>query len=236
MRTVFAVWANLANEGSVTTWAAWHRRHHANSDRENDSHTPYRYGSGWWNRLKGFWWAHVGWLLDTRQDPAHGRWVPDLLADPVVRRVDRLLPVWITTTFAIPTLIGYGVGGAAGAWQGFLWGGCVRNFVLWNVTWSINSVCHVFGRQPYRSRDRSGNVWWLALPTFGESWHNNHHAFPRSARNGLAWWQIDPSWYVICAFRALRLVQNPRVPNAGAQEARRVNPAPSASDDKADAL
>jgi stearoyl-CoA desaturase (delta-9 desaturase) len=221
VRTAFAVLAHLSVQGSVTNWVAWHRRHHAYSDQEGDVHSPHRYGPGFWSKLKGFWWSHVGWMLYV-DDPEPERWVPDLLRDPVVQRVDRWIVLWMVLTFVVPALCGLLIGGTVDAGlKALLWGGPVRHFVMWNITWSINSVTHLFGQRPFVSRDRSGNVAWLALPSLGESWHNNHHAFPNTARNSLAWWQVDLSWYVLRGLRALGLVHDLREPTPAAQAVKR---------------
>jgi stearoyl-CoA desaturase (delta-9 desaturase) len=160
-------------------------------------------------------------LQEERSDP--NEWTPDLVADPAIRRVDRAFS-WLTVaTFLLPPAIGFAVTGTlAGAWSAFLWGSLVRVFLLHHVTWSINSICHFYGKEAYRARDESRNVWPMAPISFGESWHNNHHAFPWSARLGLRPWQMDMGWYAIAALRSLGLVREVKVPTREQREARRI--------------
>jgi len=221
MRAIFALLAHLSVQGTIAAWVAWHRQHHRHSDTDGDVHSPHCFGPGFWNRLRGLGWAHLGWLLA----PAHLQpdLAQDMLHDPIVRRLDRLMPLWVALSYTLPGIVGYLVVGTYdAAVSAFLWGGPVRHFVMLNTTWAINSIAHTFGKRPFASPDRSTNVGWLALLNFGEGWHNNHHAFPRSARHGLAWWQIDLSWYVLRGLQALRLVRDVRVPSAEVQAARRV--------------
>jgi stearoyl-CoA desaturase (Delta-9 desaturase) len=201
LRGVFAALGSAAIEGPVISWVADHRKHHACSDQEGDPHSPHvGHGSGWKGALKGFVHAHVGWIFIHTQRGSKKRFAPDLLRDPVVSFVDRTFLIWAVLGFLASFALGYAIGGdiAAGL-TGLLWGGAVRVFVLHHVTYSINSLCHMFGRQPFETKDESRNLAWLALPTMGEAWHNNHHAFPTSARHGLGRWQPDPSAMVIWA-------------------------------------
>jgi stearoyl-CoA desaturase (delta-9 desaturase) len=183
----------------VISWVADHRKHHAFSDREGDPHSPHvDHGVGWRGALRGLLHAHVGWLFRHQQRGARARYAPDLLADPVIRFVDRTFVVWALAGLAAAFGLGVAIGGSlAAGLTGLLWGGGVRLFVLHHATYSINSICHVFGRRSFDTADESRNVSWLALLTFGEAWHNNHHAFPTSARHGLARRQIDLSAMVI---------------------------------------
>src|SRR3954453_1608574 len=207
VRGVLAVLGSAAIEGPVISWVADHRKHHAYSDRLGDPHSPHvDHGVGWAGALRGLAHAHVGWLFRHDQRGARARYAPDLLRDPVIRFVDRTFFVWaiggLAFAFGLGGAIGGGGGGAIGGTVGagltaLLWGGGVRMFVLHHVTYSINSICHVFGRRAYATKDESRNVSWLALFSFGESWHNNHHAFPTSARHGLGRWQLDVSALVI---------------------------------------
>jgi stearoyl-CoA desaturase (delta-9 desaturase) len=208
LRGVLAALGSAAIEGPVISWVADHRKHHACSDREGDPHSPHvGHGGGWRGALKGFYHAHMGWLFIHTQRGSKERFAPDLLADPVVRFVDRTFLVWAVLGLAVSFGLGVAIGGDVGAGlTGLLWGGAVRIFVLHHFTYSINSMCHVFGRQPFDTRDESRNLALLALPTLGEAWHNNHHAFPTSAVHGLRRWQIDPSAAVIWGLEKLGLV------------------------------
>jgi stearoyl-CoA desaturase (delta-9 desaturase) len=193
VRAVFAILGSAAIEGPAISWVADHRKHHAFSDRPGDPHSPHvDHGVGWSGALRGLVHAHVGWLFRHDQRGARARYAPDLLADPVIRFVDRTFVLWVLAGFALPFGLGVAIGVTA-----LLWGGAVRILVLHHVTYSINSICHVFGRRRFSTKDESRNVFWLALPSFGEAWHNNHHAFPTSATHGLGRWQLDPSALVI---------------------------------------
>ena len=199
VRATLAILGSVAIEGPVISWVADHRKHHAFSDRPGDPHSPHvDHGSGWRGELRGFVHAHIGWIFVHDQRGARDRYAPDLLADPVVRFVDRTFIVWALGGMVAAFALGAAIGGSlAAGLTGLLWGGLVRLFVLHHMTYSINSICHVFGRRRFTTTDESRNVFWLSLPTFGEAWHNNHHAFPTSARHGLRRWEIDPSAAVI---------------------------------------
>ena len=199
MRGVLAVLGSAAIEGPIISWVADHRKHHACSDKQGDPHSPHvGHGEGWKGALKGFIHAHVGWIFIHTQRGNKKRFASDLIRDPVVSYVDRTFFVWAVLGIVIAFPLGFAIGGGLGAGlTALLWGGAVRVFVLHHVTYSINSLCHIFGRQPFDTTDESRNLAWLALPTFGEAWHNNHHAFPTSAHHGLERWQIDPSGLVI---------------------------------------
>jgi stearoyl-CoA desaturase (delta-9 desaturase) len=187
VRAALAILGSAAIEGPVISWVADHRKHHAFADLPGDPHSPHvDHGVGLGGAMRGLLHAHVGWLFRHDQRGARRRYAPDLLADPVVRFVDRTFPVWALGGLALAFGLGFAIGGSIEAGlTGLLWGGGVRLFVLHHVTYSINSICHVFGRRRFATTDESRNVFWLALPTFGEAWHNNHHAFPTSARHGL---------------------------------------------------
>ncbi len=223
VRVALAVAGSMAVEGSVISWCATHRRHHAFADRYGDPHSPHlAKDAGVKGVLVGLWHAHIGWMLkEERSDP--NEWTPDLVADPAIRRVDGAFS-WLTlVTFLLPPVIGFAVTGTfGGAWSAFVWGSLVRIFLLHHVTWSINSICHFYGKEAYRARDESRNVWPMATISFGESWHNNHHAFPWSARLGLRPWQIDLGWYAIAALRSLRLIRDVKVPTREQREGRRI--------------
>jgi stearoyl-CoA desaturase (delta-9 desaturase) len=224
VRTAWMMLGALSVEGSPLVWCAVHRRHHELSDQPGDPHSPHLHGGSWWQVLRGLWYAHVGWLFTgywSRPDLA--RYVPDLLAERPLVIVDRLYFLWVAASLAIPTLLGLVIGGGVrGALLGFVWGGLVRVFITHHITWSINSICHVFGSREFNVDDHSRNNWlcgWLGL---GEGWHNNHHAFPTSARHGLRWWQLDVSWIVIRTMQALGLAWNVRLPSAKGMEAKRL--------------
>jgi stearoyl-CoA desaturase (Delta-9 desaturase) len=195
LRGVFAVLGSAAIEGPAIEWVATHRKHHAFSDEEGDPHSPHvGYGSGFVGAFKGLFYAHVGWVLRDVEVADESRYAKDLLDDPVVRFVDRTFLLWVAVGLAIPFGVGVALSSSlAGGLTALLWGGGVRIFVGHQVTFCINSLCHFFGRRPFATGDESRNLAWLALPTFGESWHNNHHAFPTSARHGLGRGEVDIS-------------------------------------------
>jgi stearoyl-CoA desaturase (Delta-9 desaturase) len=206
-RAVIGALGSAAIEGPVISWVADHRKHHAFSDKEGDPHSPHvGHGEGVWAQFKGFLHAHVGWLFIHTQRGNKNRFAPDLLKDPVVRFIDRTFLLWAAAGLAIPFGLGVAIGGTVLAGlSGMLWGGAVRIFVLHHVTYSINSLCHMFGKRDFETTDESRNLAWLALPTLGEAWHNSHHAFPTSAVHGLKATQLDPSAAVIWALEKLGL-------------------------------
>ena len=206
-RYALAALGSMAIEGQLLAWAANHRKHHAFTDEEGDPHSPHLgHGGGWRGAVRGLWYAHIGWMLEDPERAQPERYARDLLADPGLRRIDKLFPLFALVSAAIPFALGYLLGGTlVAALSALLWGGLVRVFFVHHITWSINSVCHFFGRRRYDIDDESRNVFWLALPTMGESWHHNHHAFPRSARQGLRWWEIDISSMVITGLERLGL-------------------------------
>jgi stearoyl-CoA desaturase (delta-9 desaturase) len=212
MRIIFAVLGSAAVEGPVISWVADHRKHHAFSDREGDPHSPHvGHGGGWRGTLRGLVHAHLGWLFVHDQRGKRSRYAPDLLADPAVRFIDRTFIVWVIAGMVVPFGLGYALGGTlTAALSGLLWGGAVRLLVLHHVTFSINSLCHYFGRRRFATDDESRNLAWLALPSMGEAWHNNHHAFPTSAEHGMRVWEIDPSALVIRALEATGLAWDVR--------------------------
>jgi stearoyl-CoA desaturase (delta-9 desaturase) len=196
VKFVLLVLGSMAFEGAPLQWAATHLKHHALSDREGDPHSP----------VEGFFHAHVGWIFaETEADPK--RYCRNLVEDPIVAFVSRTWIVWSLLALVVPFAIG--------GWSGLLWGGLVRIFLTHHVTWSVNSICHTFGKRPYTTRDQSRNEWVVGLLAFGEGWHNNHHAFPRSAFHGLRWWQFDLSGYLIWTLERFGL----------AREVYRVSPA-----------
>ncbi|MBO0730072.1 MAG: acyl-CoA desaturase [Acidimicrobiaceae bacterium] len=227
LRVLLAVAGSMAIQGPVVRWVADHRKHHRFSDREGDPHSPWRYGTSFRALSKGFFWAHIGWLFDVEQT-SQTRFAPDLVADRAIWRVSRTFAVWVAMSMLLPPLIG---GLWTMSWQGaltaFFWGSLVRVALLHHVTFATNSVCHMTGRRPYKTRDRSRNVWWLALPSMGEAWHNFHHAEPTSARHGVRRFEIDTSALVIRVMERLRWVQDVRWPDAGIIQRRLVEALPA---------
>ncbi|HEY7831671.1 MAG TPA: acyl-CoA desaturase [Solirubrobacteraceae bacterium] len=200
LRYTLAVLGSAALQGSVIDWVADHRKHHTFTDEEGDPHSPHtEHGSGVSGMLHGLWHAHVGWLFSVHGQASSRRFARDLVEDPTMRRINRSFP-WIALgSLALPALLGFVLSG--GSWlaalTAYIWAGLVRIFLVHHVTWSINSICHFFGSRRFPIEDKSTNVFWLALPSLGEAWHHNHHAFPRSAFHGLRWYELDPSGWLI---------------------------------------
>jgi stearoyl-CoA desaturase (delta-9 desaturase) len=209
-RATLAILGSAAIEGPVTSWVADHRKHHACSDREGDPHSPHvGHGEDWRAAFKGFFHAHVGWLFIHTERGSKERFAPDLLKDPVISFVNRTFFVWAIAGLLLPFFLGWVWGGTIdAALTALLWGGVVRMFVLHHVTYSVNSLCHMFGGRPYETKDHSRNFAPVAMLSFGEGWHNNHHAFPTSARHGLRWWQLDPSAIVISGLEKVGLAHD----------------------------
>jgi stearoyl-CoA desaturase (Delta-9 desaturase) len=206
----FAAAGSMAVQGPVIDWVADHRKHHAHADEEGDPHSPHvDFEDGWRGALRGLFHAHMGWLFVTQGQARRRKHAPDLVEDRGMRILSRSFLWLVLLGLAIPFLVGLALDQTlAGALSALLWGGLVRIFLQHHVTWSINSVCHFFGRRRFDIEDQSTNVFWLALLSFGESWHHNHHAFPRSARHGLRWWEIDISALLIGALERLGLAWN----------------------------
>jgi stearoyl-CoA desaturase (delta-9 desaturase) len=221
LRIVLAVAGSLAIEGPLDRWVADHRKHHAFSDKEGDPHSPWRYGDSVPALMKGLFYAHMGWLFDVEQT-SRRKYAPDLLDDPSMQRVSRAFPLMVLTSVYLPALLG---GLLTWSWWGALtalfWAGLVRIALVHHITWSINSICHVMGNHPFKSRDRSGNVWWLAIPSLGESWHNLHHADPTCARHGVKRGQIDISARLIRWLEQAGWAYDVRWPKADRLESRR---------------
>lgn len=218
---ILAMLGSMAVEGRLLGWVSDHRRHHQHSDREGDPHSPHIHGDTPLGVIRGMFHAHVGWLFVSRPDN-RDRYIKDLASDPVLRFVDRTFPIWVLLGLAIPALIGGLVTMSwTGALLGFVWGGLVRVFLVHHVTWSINSVCHIWGTQPFKSHDHSRNNAILGVLGFGEGWHNNHHAFPTSARHGLRWWELDVSYLVIKAMSLVGLSRNIKTPSVERIESKR---------------
>jgi stearoyl-CoA desaturase (delta-9 desaturase) len=221
LRIALAVAGSLAIEGPVVRWVADHRKHHKYSDQEGDPHSPWRYGESVPALMKGLYHAHMGWLFDVEQT-SQKQYAPDLLHDRDVVRVSRAFPALVLVSLLLPAVVG---GLWSWSWQGaltaFFWGSLVRVALLHHVTWSINSICHAMGERPFKSRDRSGNVWWLAILSMGESWHNLHHADPTSARHGVLRGQIDSSARLIWIFERFGWARDVRWPKADRLAAKR---------------
>jgi stearoyl-CoA desaturase (delta-9 desaturase) len=217
-----AIAGSMAIEGPVIQWVADHRKHHKFSDRDGDPHSPWRYGNSVPALVKGLVYAHIGWLFDPEQTPPR-RYAPDLLKDRDIVRISRQFPMWTAVSLLIPPIAG---GLWTMSWHGaltaFFWASLVRVAMLHHVTWSINSICHTVGNRPFNSRDKSGNVWWLAIPSMGESWHNLHHADPTCARHGVLRGQIDTSARIIWAFEKLGWIYDVRWPVKERLDAKRV--------------
>jgi stearoyl-CoA desaturase (delta-9 desaturase) len=199
VRYAFAVLGQCAVEGNVVSWVANHRKHHQFSDQNGDPHSPHAgYGEGVVEAIKGLWHAHTGWLFDDDASAERSRYAKDLVEDKGLKVIAGLFVPIVLLSLAIPGLVGWvWIGGRYGFLAGLVWGGAVRILLLHHVTWSINSICHYWGRKRFSSPDESRNVWWLSWLSFGESWHNNHHAFPSSAFHGLRGLEVDPGGWVI---------------------------------------
>jgi stearoyl-CoA desaturase (delta-9 desaturase) len=195
VRAGFAALGSAAAEGPVIDWVATHRKHHQFSDVEGDPHSPHLdHGTGWRGAVGGLAHAHLGWVFSDMEVADERRYAKDLLADPLIRFVDKTFVLWVILGLAAAFGLGVALTGTVvGGLTALLWGGAARIFFLHHATFSINSLCHFFGRRDYDTGDQSRNLAWLAIPTWGEAWHNNHHAFPTSYRHGLRRWQIDPS-------------------------------------------
>ncbi len=218
VRFILAALGSMAVQGPVIEWAGTHRRHHQHSDGEGDPHSPNVHGDGTWRTgiratLAGVYHAHMGWLF-AGHPKGLGRYTKDLRADPVLRAVNRQFPLWVLAGLLLPALVGGLVTlSFTGALLGLLWGGLVRIFVVHHVTWSVNSVCHLWGTSPFRAHDHSRNNAVVGILAFGEGWHNNHHAFPTSARHGLRWWELDLSYLLIRTLGVLGLARRIRTPS-----------------------
>jgi stearoyl-CoA desaturase (Delta-9 desaturase) len=205
-----AVLGQMALQGPVVDWVADHRKHHTFTDEEGDPHSPHvGHGDGVAGVLRGLWHAHMGWLFLNQGQAKRSRYARDLLDDPTLRRISLAFGPIAIASLALPGLAGLAMhGGIEGFGRGVLWGGLVRIALLHQSTWSVNSLCHFLGKRRFDVEDRSTNVAWLALPTFGEAYHHNHHAFPRSFRHGLRWWELDPTAWVIVALERLGLARD----------------------------
>ena len=223
LRALFAILGSMAVEGSVTEWVATHRKHHNFSDEPGDPHSPHAdQGPGWRGAVRGLVHAHVGWMFRGKDMANPRRYATDLLADRDLRFIGRTFPLWVAAGLALPFGLGVALTGTlVGGLTGLLWGGAVRIFLLHHATFSINSLCHFFGRAPFGTGDESRNLAWLAPITFGEAWHNNHHAFPTSARHGLGRRQVDPGAWLIAALERCHLAWDVVKITAEQQQAKR---------------
>jgi stearoyl-CoA desaturase (delta-9 desaturase) len=213
IKCIFAILGSMAIQGSLFDWVAMHRRHHQFSDTENDPHSPHNHGSGFWGVLKGAWHAHMGWFF-TPEAPNMKRYIKDLQNNRALRAINALFPLWIVLTLLLPALLGGLVTVSwRGAITGLVWGGLVRLFLVHHVTWSVNSACHLWGRRPYPSKDLSRNNFIFGILAMGEGWHNTHHAYPRSARHGLKWWELDGSYGIIRLLSLFGLAWDIRLPD-----------------------
>ena len=214
VKFVLAVLGSMAVEGPLLKWVAMHRRHHQHSDGADDPHSPHHHGEGLRGLLAGAWHAHVGWLFDP--DPENlARYVGDLQSDTLLRRISGTWTLWSAFGLLLPAVLGGLITWSwTGVLLGFIWGGLTRVFLVHHLTWSINSVCHLWGTRPFRNHDESRNNPIFGVIGLGEGWHNNHHAFPTSARHGLRWWQIDVSYYLIRLLGLTGLAWNIRLPAA----------------------
>jgi len=222
LKIALGIAGSLSLEMSVVDWVAAHRKHHKFSDKEGDPHSPWRFGPGFKSMCKGLLYAHVGWLFEAERTN-RAKYAPDLLKDPDIMKLHRWFPTIAVTSLVLPPILG---GLITWSWHGavtaFFWGTLIRMGLLHHVTWSINSICHVFGEEVFESRDKSRNVWWLAIPSFGESWHNLHHSDPTCARHGALKGQIDISARLIRWFEKAGWAYDVRWPNPERLAAKRI--------------
>jgi stearoyl-CoA desaturase (delta-9 desaturase) len=219
---MLAVMGSMAVEGPILRWVATHRRHHQHSDQDCDPHSPHLHGAGLWNMIRGMLHSHVGWLFKPDIEGL-SQYVGDLRKDKLVVWMSDHFTYWVVLGLLIPAVLG---GLLTMSWTGvllgFLWGGPVRVFLVHHMTWSINSVCHIWGAQPFNTHDHSRNNAIIGPVSLGEGWHNNHHAFPNSARHGLQWWQLDPSYMIIWTMSKIGLAHAVRIPTKERISARRM--------------
>ncbi|MEM9941532.1 MAG: acyl-CoA desaturase [Planctomycetota bacterium] len=232
IRFFWAAMGALSVEGSPIDWCMVHRKHHRFSDHHGDPHSPHLHEGGFWETMKGFWHAHTGWLFNaTWSKSERAKYVPDLKDEPMLVWIDNHYNWWVVGTLIIPAVIGAGFGLiqelswaslGMGTFLGFVWGGLARVCLSHHMTWSINSICHIFGSQDYKSADDSRNNLFFGIFSHGEGWHNNHHAFPSSARHGLKWWQFDLSWVIIRTLEICGLAWNVKLPSKSQLERKAV--------------
>lgn len=215
IRYFFAVCGMLSIEMSLFDWVAHHREHHNHSDKEGDPHSPHHHGHGWWGMVKGFLHAHMFWFFK-ESIPNLDRQIPDLKKDKGLVMANKLFPLWIVVSLLLPAFISFYI---VGTWQsllsGFVWGSLIRIWFVYHLTWSVNSICHIWGARTFNTDDDSTNNILFGFFALGEGWHNNHHAGPWWARHGLSWWQVDISWYLIWIMERLHLAWDVRRPKEG---------------------
>ncbi len=209
LKYTLAVLGSMSLQGPVIDWVADHRKHHTFTDEEGDPHSPHAgQGAGLTGIVRGLWHAHVGWLFQTHGQASSKRFARDLVEDPTMRRINKSFPLIALGSLALPFVLGLVLSGGSlvdGGLSALLWAGLVRIFLVHHITWSINSICHFFGSRRFDTDDESTNVFWLALPSLGEAWHHNHHAFPQSAFHGLRWYELDPSGWLILGLAKIGL-------------------------------
>jgi stearoyl-CoA desaturase (delta-9 desaturase) len=216
VKFVLAVLGTMAIQAPLFKWVAVHRRHHQHSDDPDDPHSPHYSGPGLLGGLRGYWHSHIGWFFAPEPTDLD-RYAADLRQSSLLSTVEALSLVWVALGLLIPAGLGGVIAGDwMGFWSGLVWGGLVRVFIIHHVTWSVNSACHLWGSQPFRSGDESRNNFAFGVLGLGEGWHNNHHAFPTSARHGLRWWEVDLSYWVIRALAATGLAWQVKLPSAAA--------------------
>lgn len=226
VRATLAALGSMSVQGAVIHWVSDHRKHHTFTDEEGDPHSPHTHrGRGFGGVLRGLWHSHTGWLFDPRERGEARRYAPDLLKDPAIRFVDRWFFGWVALGLVLPFALGVALSGGdlTAGLTALLWGGFVRIFLLHHATWSVNSICHMYGKRPFAIDDQSRNNWAVAVVTLGEGWHHNHHAFPTSARHGLQRLQFDPTYAVIRAMELVGLARGVRRPRP-AELARKSSP------------
>jgi stearoyl-CoA desaturase (delta-9 desaturase) len=215
VKVAFAIAGSMSVQGAPIHWVADHRKHHAFTDVDGDPHSPHLHEShGVKGVVVGWWHSHMGWLFSREDRASASRFARDLKNDPKMVWVDKHFFSWVLLGLAIPAAAGFIITGTAyGAFTAFIWGGLVRIFLQHHATWSVNSICHMYGNQPFEIEDESTNNWAVAFVAMGEGWHHNHHAFPTSARHGLLKGQIDPAFYIIKSLEKTGLAWDVRVPS-----------------------
>jgi stearoyl-CoA desaturase (delta-9 desaturase) len=237
MRAMFAIAGSMSVQGAPIHWVADHRKHHDFSDEQGDPHSPHTHDiPGWRGVVTGWWHSHTGWLFDRAERASASRYARDLRDEPMMRKIDKWFFGWVLLGLAIPAAAGYLHSGFewTAAATAVLWGGLVRVFLQHHATWSVNSICHMYGERPFETGDQSRNNWAVAVVALGEGWHHNHHAFPTSARHGLRGYQLDPSYGLILLLRRLGLAWNVRSPKPADLERKRkgvgeADPAPASA-------
>ncbi|WP_293093445.1 acyl-CoA desaturase [Moorena sp. SIOASIH] len=221
IRIILAILGSMAAQGSVINWVATHRRHHQYSDQPGDPHSPHFHEEKSLSKLHGLWHSHLGWMMNSKLTN-YGLFAKDILREPILLKINQQYLTWVILGLAIPAALGGVLTWTwLGVFKGFLWGGLLRLFLVHHAYWYIGSSCHTIGSRPFDTRDKSGNQIWAAIPTFGEAWHNNHHAFPNSARFGLQWWQIDFGSWIIRCLELVGLAWNLKVPTPEIVEAKK---------------